>query len=123
MDEKFPTIEDFGTVMRSLAGAFHKWTVSQMGAVDWSHAVMEVRYSKDGSYWHDKMRAGCPGQPQTSLDSTHEVRALLPQLNRLRRVFPKEWFSFKLTITKAGNVHVDWGYDPNTAEDPSFFDD
>jgi hypothetical protein len=107
MDKNSSTIEDLGTTMRSLSGAFYRWSLAQMGAMEWSQAVMEVRYASDGSYWNDKMRVGIPGRPQTSLGTTQEIREFLIQLNGLRRVFPNEWFSFKLTISKAGEVHVD----------------
>jgi hypothetical protein len=118
-----PSFEDFDRAIRRLGEALYNWVISQMSQKPWQRATLEVRYAHDGTYWHDKIRVEIPGQPDVSLGTTNEIAQILIELNKLRRMFHREWYTMRLQISNDRKVEVKYGHDPNAAEDASFFED
>jgi hypothetical protein len=116
-----PSLADFDDAIRRLGAAFYVLARARTGEAAWDHAVLEVRYAADGSYWNDKMRLFVPRQPPMSLDTNNDIKHLLITFSELRCVLG--WYSLRLQVSSDGEVKAEYGYDPTSVEDSAFFAD
>ena len=116
-----PSLEEFEQAMRHLSEIYYRWVLSQMAQKEWTRAFLDVRYARDGSYRHDKMRVETPEHGIVSLKTTNDIRESLTLMKELRLVLG--WYGFKLFVDQNGEVKIEYNYDPNTADDATFFDD
>jgi hypothetical protein len=116
-----PSLADHEAAFRRLSELLYGWVNSQLQAGEWREAKLDLRYAADGSYWHDKTRVTAGDGEIVSLGTTMEMKQLFYSLNKLRHVLG--WYAMTMTVGRDGSVVVDYGYDPNAAEDPTFFDD
>ncbi len=116
------SLEDLDKTIRSLGEIYLGWVQAHFRAgEEWIRATLEVRYASDGSYWDDKMRVEKIDHKILSLKTTQSIREILTALKTMRLVLG--WYSMKMQIESSGEVKVNYGYDPNSVDDPSFFED
>jgi hypothetical protein len=114
---------NFEQAIRQLADAVYRTVASEMAAREWSYAVLEVRYNRQGSTWLSKIRATTPGGGTVSIRMNNDVDLVLISLNAMRRTAAQdEWYGLSLNVDRGRQCTIDLNYDPSCHEDASFFD-
>jgi hypothetical protein len=113
----------FEQAIRQLAEAVYRTVASEMAAREWSYAVLEVRYNRQGSAWLSKIRAATPGGGVVSIPMNNSIDLVLISLNAMRRSASQdEWYGLNLNVDRGRQCTIDLNYDRSYHEDASFFD-
>jgi hypothetical protein len=109
--------------LKQLAELIYGVARSRLADSEWHDVVFEVRYSKQGDSWITKLRATLPSGEVTSLDTPSEITLLLIDINESRTVLGHQWHGAVIKVVEAGQCEIQLNYDPDCAEDVSFFRD
>jgi hypothetical protein len=85
----------------------------------WTNAVLEVRYSADGSRRLTKARAKTKGLLVSVSTIMSNIDELTKQIWAARG--DKAFYGFAMTIRASGEVDVQLNHDPACFDDPRFF--
>jgi hypothetical protein len=110
-------------IIRPLAGMVYEAAANGSGGTEgWSSVVLDVRYSTQVDSFIDKTRLELTDGRVVSLSlpvaATHHMIAL----GNARSTGKDRWYGFLLRITAAGICKGEFNYDPNCADDPSFYE-
>lgn len=106
--------------LKPLAQAFYSAVRSTNG--DWTAAILDVRFSTDEQGFIDKARVENRDGTLSSMKLPTEVVEHLNALFGARPTGEDRWYGVLIRVTAAGGCGVTFNYDPNCADDPSFFD-
>lgn len=132
-------LESFEQALKQLAELLLQCVETELHERQWDHAILDVRYDKEGSSWMSKIRVTMPLKagfwdkvvayiqvyeltPEiVSLRVTNEIDDVLSSLNKMRRLFKDEWFGILMKVDSTKKCSTNLNYDSNCSEDLSFF--
>jgi hypothetical protein len=118
------SIQNFTDTVKQLGETLHRRLTSVMMDKAWLRAILDVRYSRDGSSWLSKIRVFVPNGESISVGMTDEVDLILITINTMRSTaFQDTWYGLKLELTPDQECSVRLNYDPAWAEDASLVED
>ena len=99
----------------------NKWGLTTS---EWKFACVDIRWTLDGNTSVSKLRIGLPGGAIFAhLSFSIDVDSLFEEAYQMKdKVFPDKWYGLVMTLHPDGKCQLDYNYDPNCSDDPSFFD-
>src|SRR4051812_3749362 len=110
-------------ILRALGEAVWAGTNAEAARLhaEWTSVALDVRYSDDGSFLH-KVRMALVDGTEVSPSLPERVTLLMIDLEKVRGAGDSRWYGLLMTITAAGDADARYNYDPNCADDETFFD-
>jgi hypothetical protein len=87
----------------------------------WASALLDARFFKEGSGQITKLRVELLDGAVGSVWLPPEASGLLSTLAGLRAKGADRWYGLRLRVTAKGECETSFDYDPQGAEDESFF--
>ncbi|MBP3955557.1 hypothetical protein J8F10_09715 [Gemmata sp. G18] len=109
--------------LKRLAELIYSAAQSRLTGSEWHEVIFEVRYNKQGESWITKLRVNLSSGEITSLNTPSEITLLLIDINESRTVLGHQWYGAAVKVGAAGQCEIQLNYDPDCAEDASFFRD
>lgn len=108
-------------LLRQLAGLLSQRVHDEMQGQPWSQSFLDTRFDGRGGF-STKIRTVTSSSDLHSIGMTTEISLVLIELDQCRRDFGSEWFGIIVTVSADDRCSVDFNYDPNCADDETFFD-
>jgi hypothetical protein len=114
--------EDFENLLRSLARGLIRQGESELQRQPWLAIVLDVRFDHQGGFI-DKIRAAT-SNGAVSVSMPTDMALLVLSLDSLRcELLDDRWYGFRLTVSANQQCDMEYNYDPNCADDPTFYAD
>ncbi|MGE3803602.1 MAG: hypothetical protein AB7K24_02900 [Gemmataceae bacterium] len=114
--------DDFENLLRSLADALFQQAESHLQDQTWRAIALDVRFDHQGGFNYKIRAATASASPPITMPAS--MTLLVLSLDALRRQLPQDqWHGFLLTVTADQQCEMTFNYDPNCADDPTFYAD
>lgn len=89
----------------------------------WTSAYLDVRFDPDGDSFSTRFVATLPdGSAEVLRESLDTIEPLKALRAMPAEVFNGRWHGLKLTVHPGRECQVEWNFDPNCVNDPTFWD-
>jgi hypothetical protein len=115
-------LEDFENLLHSLARALIRETEAELQNQSWLAIVLDVRFDHHGGFI-DKIRATTPDRIASISMPTDVVHILLSLDSLRQRLLYDWWYGIQLKVDANRRCEAKYNYDPNCANDLTFYAD